>query len=111
MPALSALPVQARRVIAAWAWMAKSYTLYVDPAFQGRGTGRALLHAAFSVMQTRNDRACVIWSHARNNACFFYEAMGGKRVAERTTGIMGEPTPEVAFGWKRLHVGDKVLRP
>jgi ribosomal protein S18 acetylase RimI-like enzyme len=86
------------------------YTLYVDPAFQGRGTGRALLHAAFSSMQARNYRACVIWAHARNNACFFYEAMGGKRVAERTTGIMGEPTPEIAFGWKRLHVGDKVLR-
>jgi hypothetical protein len=53
----------------------------------------------------------VIWAHARNNACFFYEAMGGKRVGTRTTRIMSEETPEIAFGWTRLAVGDKVLRP
>ena len=52
----------------------------------------------------------MIWAHARNNACYFYEAMGGKRVGTRLTRLMGEETPEVAFGWKRLLVGDKVLK-
>jgi ribosomal protein S18 acetylase RimI-like enzyme len=78
------------------------YTLYVDPAFQGRGTGRALLTGAFESFKDRNLRSCLIWAHARNNACFFYEAMGGRRVATRTTRLMGELTPEVGFGWKRL---------
>ena len=36
--------------------------------------------------------------------------MGGRRVGNRVTRIMGEETPEIAFGWKRLMVGDKVLR-
>lgn len=78
------------------------YTLYVDPAFLGRGAGRALLAGAFDTLKERKLRSCLIWSHARNNACFFYEAMGGRRIATRTTRLMGELTPEIAFGWKRL---------
>lgn len=78
------------------------YTLYVDPSFIGRGAGRKLLHGAFAILKERKLNSCLIWSHARNNACFFYEAMGGQRVAERVTKLGGEPTPEIAFGWKRL---------
>ena len=78
------------------------YTLYVDPSFFGQGAGRALLHGAFAALKELQLTSCLIWSHARNNACFFYEAMGGQRAAERTTRLGGEPTPEIAFGWKRL---------
>ena len=78
------------------------YTLYVDPAFLGRGAGRALLAGAFDALKARRLRSCLIWAHARNNACFFYEAMGGRRVATRTTRLMGELTPEIGFGWKQL---------
>jgi hypothetical protein len=28
--------------------------------------------------------------------------MGGRRIATRTTRLMGEVTPEIAFGWKQL---------
>ena len=78
------------------------YTLYVDPVFMGRGAGRALLCGAFEALKDRKLRSCLIWAHARNNACFFYEAMGGRRVATRTTRLLGELTPEIGFGWKRL---------
>lgn len=78
------------------------YTLYVDPAFLGRGVGRALLAGAFDAFKQRGLRSCVIWAHARNNACFFYEAMGGRRIATRTTRLAGELTPEIAFGWRQL---------
>jgi ribosomal protein S18 acetylase RimI-like enzyme len=78
------------------------YTLYVDPAFLGRGAGRALLSGAFEALKERQLPSCLIWAHARNNACFFYEAMGGRRVAVRTTRLMGELTPEIGYGWNRL---------
>ncbi len=78
------------------------YTLYVDPAFLGRGAGRALMAGAFEGFKDRKLRSCLIWAHAKNNACFFYEAMGGVRVATRTTRLLGELTPEIGFGWKQL---------
>lgn len=78
------------------------YTLYVDPAHFGRGIGRALLTASFVLLRQRGFKSCVIWAHAKNNARFFYEAMGGRIVAERNGRLMGEPTPEVGFGWKTL---------
>ena len=85
------------------------YTLYVDPAFFGRGTGRKLMHGAFAALKEKKLNSCLIWSHARNNACYFYEAMGGQRVAERLTRLGGEPTPEIAFGWKRLATSPRRL--
>ena len=78
------------------------YTLYIDPDFYGRGAGRALLHGAFAAMRERQFRSCVIWAHARNNARFFYEAMGGKLIAERVVHMMGESMPEAGFGWRDL---------
>jgi GNAT superfamily N-acetyltransferase len=78
------------------------YTLYVDPSFFSRGVGRALLTGTFQLLRQRGCSSCVIWAHAKNNARFFYEAMGGRLIAERNGKLMGEPTPEVAFGWKTL---------
>jgi GNAT superfamily N-acetyltransferase len=83
------------------------YTLYVDPSFFGRGTGRALLKAAFGVMRQRGCSSCVIWAHAKNNARFFYETMGGRLVAERSARMMGDMVPEVAFGWKTLALAER----
>ena len=85
------------------------YTLYVAPAFLGRGVGRALLHGAFAALKKRGHHSCLIWSHAQNHACYFYEAMGGQRVAERLTRLGGEPTPEIAFGWKKLALSPRKL--
>ncbi|HEY0302547.1 MAG TPA: GNAT family N-acetyltransferase [Rhizomicrobium sp.] len=78
------------------------YTLYVDPDYYGRGAGRTLLNGAFAVLKARGFTSCVIWAHAKNNARFFYETMGGRTVAERKAPVMGEMAPETAFGWKKL---------
>jgi L-amino acid N-acyltransferase YncA len=86
------------------------YTLYVDPSHFGRGAGRALLNASFVLLKQRSFSSCVIWAHAKNNARFFYETMGGKLVAERSGKLMGEPTPELAFGWKPLALAPRVRK-
>jgi len=83
------------------------YTIYVDPPFYGRGAGRLLLDGAFAGLRQRGFKSCVIWAHAKNNARFFYEAMGGRLVAERTARLMGDAVPEVAFGWKTLVLGER----
>jgi GNAT superfamily N-acetyltransferase len=83
------------------------YTLYVDPAHFEIGVGRALLNGAFAALRQNGMTSCVIWAHARNPARYFYEAMGGRLIAERTTRLMGEPCPETAFGWKVLAVAER----
>jgi L-amino acid N-acyltransferase YncA len=83
------------------------YTLYVDPAHFGCGIGRSLLNSAFAALRARGYSSCVIWAHASNPARFFYEAMGGKLIGERTTRMMGDAVPETAFGWRRLGVDDR----
>jgi GNAT superfamily N-acetyltransferase len=85
------------------------YTLYVAPAFLGRGVGRALLHGAFAALKKRGHHSCLIWSHAQNHACFFYEAMGGARVAERRVVLGGQDVGEVAFGWRKLALSPRKL--
>lgn len=83
------------------------YTLYVDPAHFGCGAGRALLREGFATLAARGFSSCVIWAHARNPARFFYEAMGGRLVAERTQQMMGDPVPEAAFGWRKLALAER----
>ena len=83
------------------------YTLYVDPAIYGRGVGRALLKGAFSVLRKNGMSSCLIWAHAKNHARFFYEAMGGRLIAERTAKLMGEAVPEAGYGWKTLALAER----
>lgn len=83
------------------------YTLYVDPMFYGQGAGRALLNGAFAVLREKGFSSCIIWAHARNNARFFYEALGGKLVAERAIKMMGDPVEEIAFGWRMLAIAER----
>ncbi|HEY5338723.1 MAG TPA: GNAT family N-acetyltransferase, partial [Rhizomicrobium sp.] len=83
------------------------YTLYVDPAFYDLGIGRTLLSGAFIWMADRDYASCVIWAHAKNNARFFYEKMGGRIVAERAARMMGDPVPEAAFGWRKLALAER----
>jgi GNAT superfamily N-acetyltransferase len=85
---------------------AEIYTLYVDPMLTGRGVGRALLGGGFAALAERGHSRCVIWAHAGNPARFFYEAMGGRLIAERTTSMMGVPVPEIAFGWTKLALAE-----
>jgi ribosomal protein S18 acetylase RimI-like enzyme len=78
------------------------YTLYVHPLATSNGVGRALLAAGFEDLADRGYESCVIWAHAQNPARFFYQAMGGRLIAERVTSVMGATVPEAAFGWKSL---------
>jgi len=67
----------------------------------------ALLAGAFESFKDRKLRSWLIWAHARNNACFFYEAMGGRLTAERTAKLMGETVQEAAFGWRTLALAER----
>lgn len=78
------------------------YTLYVLPAFQELGIGRQLLAAGFAALAEKGRSGALVWVLRDNPACFFYERMGGFRVAERRERLWGRDVPEVAYGWPDL---------
>jgi L-amino acid N-acyltransferase YncA len=75
------------------------YTLYVAPGWTGQGLGSTLLASIFRLFSKANCRGVVIWALGENPSRFFYEAMGGRLIAERDHGLWGKTMREVAYGW------------
>ena len=80
-------------------WQGEIYTLYVAPDHQGNGHGRILLEACRTGLAREGRAGALVWVLAANPARFFYERMGGKRVAVRTEAFAGTRLPECAYAW------------
>jgi len=80
------------------------YTLYVHPDYHGQGIGRRLLHEMFVALGRMGHRSAVVWVLQSNPSRYFYEAMGGKRVADRQERLWGADLPQAAYGWQSLAV-------
>jgi ribosomal protein S18 acetylase RimI-like enzyme len=77
-------------------------TLYVHPDWQDRGIGRGLLAAGFEALARRDCVGAFLWVLRDNPSRFFYERVGGERIAERGQKLWGAPVPQLAYGWKEL---------
>jgi ribosomal protein S18 acetylase RimI-like enzyme len=80
------------------------YTLYVAPEHQERGVGRAVLLQLFEALVDRGHNSAMVWVLALNPARFFYEAMGGRRIAEKRERLWNALLPQVAYGWDDLRL-------
>lgn len=79
------------------------YALYVIQHQQGRGHGRRLVQAVADHLVEMGLSALVIGCLASNTpARRFYEALGGRVVAEREFDHDGVLLPEVVYGWADL---------
>ncbi|HEV2678261.1 MAG TPA: GNAT family N-acetyltransferase [Aliidongia sp.] len=78
------------------------FTLYVGPDFQGQGVGRQLLLALFQRMIRGGLSSAMLWVLAANPSRFFYERVGGRRIADRQLDMGPFGVPAVAYGWPDL---------
>lgn len=78
------------------------HTLYVRPEFHDRGIGRQLLAGGFAALAERGFARSIVWVLRDNPARFFYERMGGERVAERRERFWGRDLDEIGYGWPDL---------
>ncbi len=78
------------------------FTLYVAPDWQGQGIGRLLLEALFVQLHGSGLNQAVIWVLSGNPARFFYEALGGRRIAERKERFAGVDLAEAGYTWSDL---------
>ncbi len=75
------------------------FTLYVTPDWQGRGIGRLLLEGLLVRLHGSGLSEAVLWVLSDNPARFFYEGLGGRRVAERKERFAGVELDEAAYVW------------
>ena len=92
----------ARRVSRSQVEGGEIYRLYVAPERQGEGAGKTLLMASFDWLISREVDAVIVWVLAENPSRFFYEAMGGTRLGEKTDNFAGTKVREIAYGWTDL---------
>ena len=76
------------------------YTLYLRDEHHGIGLGKRLFTTmAAQLVETRGS-SLIVWVLVGNPARFFYEALGGKRVAHRHGTMGGAPIEEIGFAWE-----------
>lgn len=89
------------RATAPEGYVGEIYALYVHPAHQRAGIGRALLRVAAAGLVERGLEPIVIWTLFDNPASrAFYEALGGRVSGEKRELFEGFQLREVAYGWR-----------
>lgn len=78
------------------------YALYLLDDAQGQGLGRRLISTMAERLQKGGKRTAVVWCLRNNPARWFYERLGGVRVAERPIRFAGAELVEIAYGWHDL---------
>ncbi|OLC10982.1 MAG: hypothetical protein AUH39_00610 [Chloroflexi bacterium 13_1_40CM_67_9] len=79
------------------------YAIYVLPAFQGKGHGRALIRECARELADRGMTAILIWVLRENTiGRGFYERLGGTPVREKPLEEFpgAEEHVEIGYGWK-----------
>lgn len=74
-------------------------TLYVLDDWQNQGLGRQLLRASAKHLAGLGCRSTFAWVLRDNPAGFFYQRLGGKRIAHGVTHVGGSAIPQVAYAW------------
>jgi ribosomal protein S18 acetylase RimI-like enzyme len=77
-------------------------TLYVLDDFKELGFGRRLLRASARYLSALGCGSVFVWVLRDNHAAFFYEHLGGRRVATSMTRVGGSEIPQTAFAWNPI---------
>ena len=78
------------------------YALYLLEEAKGQGIGRRLMAHMAERLLEGGKRNAVVWCLRDNPSRWFYERLGGRRVAERPIKFAGADLVEIAYGWPDL---------
>jgi GNAT superfamily N-acetyltransferase len=74
-------------------------TLYVLDDWKDCGIGTRLLRASAQHLVALGCRSAFAWVLRDNPAGYFYQHLGGKRIATSMTQVGGEKIPQTAYAW------------
>lgn len=79
------------------------FGIHVAHDLHRTGLGRALFREYAKAAQSHGERSLVLWVFSENRpAIAFYEALGGKPVANSPLTLGGKPYPQTAYAWDDL---------
>lgn len=78
------------------------FAIYLFDYAQGQGLGRRLMAAMAENLMSRGVNSAVVWVLRDNPARWFYERLGGMRIAEHDISFAGSAVTETAYGWRDL---------
>jgi GNAT superfamily N-acetyltransferase len=84
--------------------------IYLLKSYQRRGIGRQLAVTVALRLKQQGHKSMLVWVFTSNPYRAFYEALGGRVVAERSIDRYGGNLAETAYGWENLGVFEKVLK-
>jgi GNAT superfamily N-acetyltransferase len=87
------------------------YALYLLDEFHGSGVGRDLFLRLASRLYRECGPGLAVWVLTANPSRFFYEAMGGQRIATRCERMGTAEVQETAYGWPDMAKMVAVGRP
>jgi L-amino acid N-acyltransferase YncA len=79
------------------------YALYLLDEYHGMGIGKALFLALSARLLEERRPSLVVWVLSSNPSRYFYETLGGRRVATRRERMGGVEVEETAYGWEDLN--------
>ncbi len=89
----------ARRIRGAAVAEGEVETLYVLDDWKEYGLGRQLLRASGQHLAAMGCKSAFAWVLRDNPSTFFYERLGGKRVATSITRVGGSDLAQTAYAW------------
>ena len=78
------------------------YAIYLNDEAKGQGTGRRLMAIMAERFLEAGIRSAAVWCLRNNPSRWFYERLGGVRIAERPIRFAGAELIEIAYGWRDL---------
>ena len=79
--------------------------LHIRPEYHRQGIGKRLFSAVAEALSDAGCQSLFLWVLAQNQACQFYEKLGGERVTEKpwqNNAYFGTTISEVAYGWRDI---------
>jgi GNAT superfamily N-acetyltransferase len=84
------------------------YTLYLLRKAQGRGFGKALLHAVIKALVNKRHSSMLVWVLQQNPAVHFYEKAGAQYLMSKHIEIGEVQLPKLGLGWPDLRMIDRI---
>lgn len=78
------------------------YAIYILEAYQRQGIGRKLIRAVVEQLMDEGYTSMAIRVLSENDACLFYEAIGGKIIDEEELTIGNKIHKGIVYGWDSL---------